>query len=245
MASANLKEDVLLTKVVQEMSHLPTSSSPTFTTTSLFNTFSISSRLLHSASIGLYEVCASLFSYCLWVLLSQNGDFWKAGQQLVVQEVRDDPLNEFTTLGSFPFSVAAPIMRKFVDIVKGYIEHEFLHCHNTSHVPHSYEITQTKFLPWETLHEPLSITIKCGHPDDLSKDKHVASYVFKMLYLKHLLYSYSSLMHSTTVNRNFDKESAAWRLFEGCMHFLKKLDGTLGGDSFFFSWFSPSFPFHV
>jgi hypothetical protein len=41
-------------------------------------------------------------------------------------------------------------------------------------------------------------------------------------------------MHSTTVSKNFDKESTAWRLFEGRMHFLKELDGTLGGDSFFF-----------
>jgi hypothetical protein len=40
-------------------------------------------------------------------------------------------------------------------------------------------------------------------------------------------------MHGTTVSKNFDKESTAWRLFEGRMHFLKELDGTLGGDPFF------------
>jgi hypothetical protein len=146
MACANVKEDMSLTRVVQEMLRLPRSSSLMSTATSLFDTFSILSRLLHSASTGLHEVRASLLSYCLWVLLSRIWDFWKAGQQLVVQEVRYDPLNEFTTLGSFSSSEAAPIMREFVNIVNGYIEHEFLHCRDTSRVPHSYEITQTKFL---------------------------------------------------------------------------------------------------
>ncbi len=82
--SANLKEDVLLTRIVQEMLRLPRSSSLTFTATSMFDTFSISSHLLHSASTGLHEVCATLLSYCLWVSLSRIWDFWKAGQQLVV-----------------------------------------------------------------------------------------------------------------------------------------------------------------
>ncbi len=141
MASANLKEDMLLTRVVQEMSHLSRPSSLTFTATSLFETFSISTQLLHSASTGLYEVHALLLPYFFWVSLSRIRDFWKAGQQLVVQEVLYNPPDEFTTLGSFSMSKAAPIMREFVDIVNGYIEHEFLYCRNTSHVPRSYEIT--------------------------------------------------------------------------------------------------------
>jgi hypothetical protein len=123
-------------------------------------------------------------------------------------------------------------MRKFVDIVNDSTQHEFLYHCDTSHVPHFYEITQTKFLSWEPLHQPLSTTIKCARPDDLSEDEYVASYVFKKLYLKLLIYSFSSLMHGTTVSKNFDKESTASRLFEGCMHFLKKLNGTLGGDLF-------------
>ncbi len=79
----------------------------------------------------------------------------------------------------------------------------------------------------------MSITFKCAHPDNPSEDEHVASHVFKKLYLEPLLYFYSSLIHGTTVTKNLDKESTARRLFEGRMHFLKELDGTLGGDSFF------------
>jgi hypothetical protein len=246
MASANPTEDVSLIKVFKDLSHLPCLSSLTFTASALFDTFSISSRLLHSASTGLHEVCALLLSSCLWVSLSCIWDFWKAGQQLVVQEVQYDLLDKFTILGSFSAPEAAPIMREYVDIVNSYIEHEFIHCRNVSHVPHYYEITRTKFLSWEPLSEPLSITIKCVHPDDLSSNEHVTSHVFKKLYLEPLLHSYSSLMLGTTVSKNFDKESTAWRLFEGRMHFLKELDSTLRGDLFFFpSWFSPSFPLHV
>ncbi len=164
----------------------------------------------------------------------QIWDIYEAGQQLVVQEVWYDPLDEFTTLGSSSLPEVAHIMCKFVDIVNSYIEHELFHCRDISQVTHSYEITQTKFLSWGPLHEPFSIIIKCLGPDDLSKDGHVAFHVFKKLYLEPLLYSYSSIMHSTTVSKGFDKESMAWRSFKGRMQFLKEVDGTLGGDSFVF-----------
>ncbi len=191
MASAYLTKDVFLTRIFKDLSHLPRLSLLTFTASALFDTFSISSRLLHFASTGLHEVRALFLCYYLWVLLSRIWDFWKAGQQLVVQEVQYDPLDEFTTLGSFSAPEAAPIMREYVDIVNSYIEHEFIHCRNVSHIPHYYEITRTKFLSWEPLREPLSITIKCARPNDLSSNEQVASHVFKKLYFEPLLHSYS------------------------------------------------------
>jgi hypothetical protein len=68
--SANHKNNVSLTKVIQEMLYLPYSSSLTFTATSISDTFSVSSPLFHSAYTGHHEVCALILSYYLWVLLS-------------------------------------------------------------------------------------------------------------------------------------------------------------------------------
>jgi hypothetical protein len=84
MAYANFCDDVLLSKVILNKSHLPWVLSDTYTATILFDAFSSSSYVLHSATTVLHEVCATFLSYCLWISLSQNWEFWKAGQELAV-----------------------------------------------------------------------------------------------------------------------------------------------------------------
>ncbi len=102
MASAKLQEDVSLSTIVKEMSHLPRSLASSYTDSALFETFSSSSRLLHSASLALHEVRGAFLSYCLWVTFARIWDFWKAGQQLAIHNIQQDPVDEFTTLNSSP-----------------------------------------------------------------------------------------------------------------------------------------------
>jgi hypothetical protein len=112
-------------------------------------------------------------------------------------------------------------MCEFIEIINEYLTLEFIHRHNKDHVSHNCEVTQTQFMSWEPLHEPLTITIKCARPHDLSEDEQVASHVFKKLYLEPLLLSYSSSMLGGPISKNFDKESTMWRFFEGRVHFHK------------------------
>ncbi len=161
-------------------------------------------------------------------------DFWKAGQQLAIQNNQQDPVDEFTTLNSSPLPEDNPVLLEFCNLVNGCISQEFIHSNNPSHVLHSYSITRTQFFMWEPLREPLSITINCAHPDKLFQYKYIASHVFKKLYLEPLFHSHRSLLFGTSVTTSFNKESTAWRLIEGQMHFQKELEITLGRDLFFF-----------
>jgi hypothetical protein len=71
MASANLRNDFPLSKVILNMSYLLWVLSNRYTATTLFDTFSSSSYVLHSVTTTLHEVCTTFLFSCLWISFSQ------------------------------------------------------------------------------------------------------------------------------------------------------------------------------
>jgi hypothetical protein len=143
-----IQNDVFLSNIIVSIPHVPNLPTLSFTVTDLFNMFSVSCQVLQNARAGLHELCFFAVSYCFWSLCSRLWEFSKSEARL---EIQQDPVDQFTTVGTKPVSGSTHKLDEFMSLM--FLYHSSLQVYQNapevSCSPHQLPLTWHKFLSWE------------------------------------------------------------------------------------------------